>query len=84
MTAISTSTAPLRERISLLRRDIADTTYCYQAAKSQGDTERAISLLRTRSTLIQQLFRAQKEFLAAIRAGPDRTNPESNAPFGCH
>jgi hypothetical protein len=65
----------LRARIAELRQEIAETTDRYQAAKTRGDSERVIQLLRRRSTLIRDLFEAQSALLASIRT---RTTPPTS------
>ena len=85
MTSKLSDPQTLRVRIAELRQEIADTTDRYQAAKTRGDSERVIQLLRRRSTLIRELFETQSALLASIRSrmNPSPSAPEQAVPLAC-
>ena len=71
----------LRERVSLLRRELMATTDEWYRARKAGKSDEVIQLLRLRSSVVEQLMETQRELLVRLRA--EAVNiPESRTSQG--
>ncbi len=67
VSSVPGNSVELRSRVATLRKELASTTESYYAAKRVKRGTEVSELLRRRSKLIRELFRAQSECFLAMR-----------------